>query len=75
MGTSLSWGVTDSLARESRPHSSNFQTGYLDFADPRIAAEAANNPSVIYNPSLGQRLDPVVFIHRQRWHWQSGFVP
>ena len=55
MGTSLSWGVTDSLARESRPHSSNFQTGYLDFADPRIAAEAANNPSVIYDPSLGQR--------------------
>jgi hypothetical protein len=55
MGTSLSWGVTDSRARESRPHSTNFQTGYLDFADPRVAAQAATNPSVIYNPELGQR--------------------
>lgn len=55
MGTSLSWGITDSTARESRPHSSNFQTGYLDFADPRIAEQAAINPSVIYNPDLGQR--------------------
>lgn len=54
-GTSLSWGITDSQARESRPHSSNFQTGYLDFADPRIAEQAATNPSVIYNPDLGQR--------------------
>ncbi|QJE95396.1 TonB-dependent receptor [Luteolibacter luteus] len=54
IGTKLGWSLTKSLARESRPHSSTFQTGQLDFTDPRIAAEAANNPSFIYNPSLGK---------------------
>jgi TonB-dependent receptor len=53
-GTKLDWSLTNSTARESRPHTSTFQTGILDFADPRIQAEAANNPSFIYNPTLGQ---------------------
>ncbi|WP_193214610.1 carboxypeptidase regulatory-like domain-containing protein [Luteolibacter marinus] len=54
IGTKLAWGITRSTARESRPHSSTFQNGILDFTDPRIAAEAANNPDFVYNPSLGQ---------------------
>jgi len=54
-GTALSWGVTDSLARESRPHSSNFQNGILDFTDPLVAAEAAKNSEIIFNPALGKR--------------------
>lgn len=54
IGTSLSWSLTRSSALESRPHSSTFQTGILDFADPRIAAEAALDPSFVYNPGLGQ---------------------
>ncbi|MCU0794861.1 MAG: TonB-dependent receptor [Akkermansiaceae bacterium] len=53
-GTKLGWSLTSSVARESRPHSSTFQNGILDFADPRVAAEAAVNPDFIYNPSLGQ---------------------
>ena len=54
VGTRLGWSITKSQARESRPHTSTFQNGILDFADPRIAAEAANNPDFVYNPSLGQ---------------------
>ena len=54
IGTRLGWSLTRSTARESRPHSSTFQNGILDFTDPRIAEEAANNPDFIYNPSLGQ---------------------
>ena len=52
-GTKLSWSLTKSSAKESRPHSSTFQNGVLDFADPAIAAAAALDPSIIYNPSLG----------------------
>lgn len=54
VGTSLSWGLTRSNSRESRPHSSTFQNGQLDFTDPQIAAQAALDPSIIYNPSLGK---------------------
>lgn len=54
VGTRLAWSLTKSLARESRPHSSTFQNGILDFTDPRIAAEAANDPGFIYKPSLGK---------------------
>lgn len=55
IGTSLSWGLTLSSSRESRPHSSTFQNGQLDFTDPLIAAEAAKKDSpYIYNPSLGK---------------------
>jgi TonB-dependent receptor len=54
IGTKLGWSLTNSTARESRPHSSTFQNGILDFADPRVAAEAALTPDFIYNPSLGQ---------------------
>ena len=54
IGTKLAWNITSSTASESRPHSSTFQNGILDFTDPRIAAEAANNPEFVYNPSLGQ---------------------
>lgn len=54
IGTRLGWSLTKSLARESRPHSSTFQNGILDFTDPRIAAEAANNPEFVYNPALGK---------------------
>lgn len=53
-GTKLGWSLTSSTARESRPHSSTFQNGILDFADPRVAAEAALTPDFIYNPALGQ---------------------
>jgi TonB-dependent receptor len=53
-GTRLGWGITKSLARESRPHSSTFQNGILDFTDRTIAAEAAANPDFVYNPSLGK---------------------
>ncbi|GAA5484231.1 hypothetical protein Hsar01_03472 [Haloferula sargassicola] len=53
-GTKLSWSITDSLARESRPHSSTFQNGMLDFTDPAIAAAAAIDPNIIYNPALGR---------------------
>lgn len=53
-GTSLKWGLTRSTARESRPHTSTFQNGILDFTDPRIAEEAAQNPNFVYNPSLGK---------------------
>ena len=53
-GTRLSWAITSSTARESRPHTSTFQNGELDFTDPLIAAEAALDPNVIYNPSLGK---------------------
>jgi hypothetical protein len=54
VGTSLSWGLTRSTARESRPHSSTFQNGELDFTDPQIAAQAALDPSIVYNPTLGK---------------------
>jgi hypothetical protein len=53
-GTKLSWMLSQSTARESRPHSSPFQNGQLEFTDPRLATEAASNPSFIYNPSLGK---------------------
>ncbi|MBX3742056.1 MAG: carboxypeptidase regulatory-like domain-containing protein [Akkermansiaceae bacterium] len=53
-GTRLNWSLTRSSAKESRPHSSTFQNGILDFSDPSIAAAAANDPGIIYNPSLGQ---------------------
>ena len=53
-GTRLGWSITNSSARESRPHTSTYQNGILDFTDPRIAEEAANNPDFVYNPSLGQ---------------------
>ncbi len=53
-GTTLSWGLTRSTASESRPHTSTFQNGELDFTDPRIALEAARDPSFVYNPSLGK---------------------
>ena len=54
IGTSLSWGLTQSTAREARPHTSTFQNGQLDFTDPLIAAEAALDPDFVYNPSLGR---------------------
>lgn len=54
IGTTLSWRLTDSSARESRPHTSTFNTSLLDFTDPAIAAEAAINSGFIYNPSLGR---------------------
>ncbi|TAE88220.1 MAG: hypothetical protein EAZ65_06465 [Verrucomicrobia bacterium] len=53
-GTRLGWSITKSQARESRPHTSTFQNGILDFADPRIAKESTSDPSFVYNPSLGQ---------------------
>lgn len=53
-GTKLSWMLSQSSARESRPHTTTFQNGQLDFTDPRIAAEAAVNPAFVYNPSLGK---------------------
>ena len=53
-GTRLGWSVTSSQARESRPHTSTFQNGILDFADPRIAAAAAADSNFVYNPSLGE---------------------
>ena len=54
IGTSLAWGLTRSTSRESRPHSSTFQNGQLDFTDPQIAEQAALDPSFVYNPSLGK---------------------
>ncbi|WP_367874483.1 outer membrane beta-barrel protein [Luteolibacter sp. Populi] len=54
IGTRLGWSLTKSQARESRPHSSTYQTGQLDFTDPRIAAQAALDPNFVYNPSLGK---------------------
>ena len=54
IGTKIGWALTKSQARESRPHSSTFQNGQLDFTDPEIAARAALDPSIIYNPSLGK---------------------
>lgn len=54
IGTTLTWRLTDSLARESRPHTSTFNTSLLDFTDPLVAAEAARNPGFTYNPSLGK---------------------
>lgn len=54
-GTKFTWGITDSLARESRPHTSTFQNGLLDFTDPVLAALAASNPDIVYDPSLGRR--------------------
>jgi hypothetical protein len=54
IGTSLAWGLTRSTSRESRPHSSTFQNGQLDFTDPQIAELAALDPSFVYNPSLGK---------------------
>jgi hypothetical protein len=53
-GTSFSWGISQSTATESRPHTSTFQNGQLDFTDPRIAAQAALDPGFVYNPSLGK---------------------
>lgn len=53
-GTKLEWSITQSLARESRPHTSTFQNGMLDFTDPSIAAAAAIDPTIIYNPALGK---------------------
>ncbi len=54
IGTSLTWSLTKSTASESRPHTSTLQNGMLDFTDPLVAAEAANNPDFIYNPALGK---------------------
>lgn len=53
-GTKLSWLMSLSGARESRPHTSTFQHGQLDFADPAVAAQAAMDPSYVYNPALGR---------------------
>lgn len=53
-GTKLDWSITRSNALESRPHSSTFQNGILDFTDPSIAAAAATNPEFVYNPTLGK---------------------
>ena len=52
-GTGLTWSLTKSTALESRPHTTTFQNGILDFTDPLVAAEAAANPDFIYNPTLG----------------------
>lgn len=52
-GTSMTWGISQSTASESRPHTSTFQNGQLDFTDPRIAEQAANDPGFVYNPALG----------------------
>lgn len=54
IGTSLNWSVTKSKSSESRPHSSTFQHGMLDFTNPILAEMAAEDPSIVYNPSLGQ---------------------
>ncbi len=53
-GTSLNWSLTKSKSSESRPHSTTFQHGMLDFANPILAEMAAEDPSIVYNPSLGQ---------------------
>lgn len=53
-GTSLNWSLTKSKASESRPHSTTFQHGMLDFSNPILAEMAAQDPSIVYNPSLGQ---------------------
>lgn len=53
-GTSLTWSLTKSKASESRPHTSTFQNGILDFTDPLVASEAASNLDFIYNPFLGK---------------------
>lgn len=54
IGTELSWNVTKAASLESRPHSSTFQNGILDFTDPLVAAAAANNPEFIFNPALSK---------------------
>ncbi len=53
-GTAVNWSITKSTALESRPHTSTFQHGELDFTDPRIAAEAAADPAFVYQPQLGK---------------------
>lgn len=53
-GTRLGWSLTKSKSAESRPHSSTFQNGQLDFANPLVEQAAAEDSSFIYNPSLGQ---------------------
>ncbi len=53
-GTHFSWGLSQSSATESRPHTSTFQHGQLDFTNPLIFLESLKDPNVIYNPSLGQ---------------------
>ncbi len=53
-GTSLNWSFTKSKSSESRPHSTTFQHGMLDFANPLLAQMAAEDTSIIYDPTLGQ---------------------
>ncbi len=53
-GTKLDWSITRSSALESRPHSSTFQNGILDFTDPSIRDAAATNPDFVFNPNLGK---------------------
>jgi hypothetical protein len=53
-GTRLNWSLTKSQSSESRPHSSTFQHGMLDFSNPMLATMAAEDSSIIYNPALGQ---------------------